>query len=137
VLHNACKRIDSNGAIYAFVYPNLMINRYGPVLDTNVVEPHPCGDPGRCCVTFDYYFENNLPTSFINDCLASSHQIQVEDMAICASVQRGMSSPGGYDGGRYVPSLEHAMRAFHLSLAEDMLGQQRNKVANEIRESLS
>ena len=24
-----------DGAVYAFVYPNFMINRYGPVMDTN------------------------------------------------------------------------------------------------------
>lgn len=38
----------SGQAVYAYVHPNLMINRYGPWLDTNVVYPI---DEKRCvCV---------------------------------------------------------------------------------------
>ncbi len=32
------ERVGGN-AVYAFMYPNLMVNRYGPWLDTNVVMP--------------------------------------------------------------------------------------------------
>ena len=31
-------RLGSN-AVYAYMYPNMMINRYGPWMDTNVVFP--------------------------------------------------------------------------------------------------
>ena len=42
-----------DSALYAFVYPNLMINRYGPWMDTNVVLPGP--GPNECVVLFDYF----------------------------------------------------------------------------------
>ncbi|KAL9325916.1 hypothetical protein ACSQ67_006561 [Phaseolus vulgaris] len=44
-------------AIYAFIYPNFMINRYGPWMDTNLVVPL---GPNKCKVIFDYYLERSL-----------------------------------------------------------------------------
>ncbi|KAK8464784.1 hypothetical protein PHAVU_010G082000, partial [Phaseolus vulgaris] len=44
-------------AIYAFIYPNFMINRYGPWMDTNLVVPL---GPKKCQVIFDYYLERSL-----------------------------------------------------------------------------
>ncbi|MCA9797901.1 MAG: hypothetical protein KC910_39115, partial [Candidatus Eremiobacteraeota bacterium] len=41
------------GALYGWLYPNIMLNRYGPVLDVNVV--YPTG-PRTCRVLFDYWF---------------------------------------------------------------------------------
>lgn len=42
-----------------FVFPNLMINRYGPWMDTNVV--HPTG-PDSCTVRFDWWLEPQRST---------------------------------------------------------------------------
>ena len=39
------------------VYPNLMINRYGPWMDTNVVTPT---GPNTCVVHFEYLLEAHL-----------------------------------------------------------------------------
>ncbi|WIA32975.1 hypothetical protein OEZ86_006137 [Tetradesmus obliquus] len=44
-------------AAYAFVYPNLMINRYGPWMDTNVVLPYSGSSTDRCRVVFDYWLD--------------------------------------------------------------------------------
>ncbi|XP_026458018.1 choline monooxygenase, chloroplastic-like isoform X2 [Papaver somniferum] len=44
-------------AFYAFVYPNFMINRYGPWMDTNLVLPL---GPNKCQVIFDYFLEASL-----------------------------------------------------------------------------
>ena len=41
-----------DSALCAFVYPNLMINRYGPWMDVNVVLPT---GPNECMVLFDYF----------------------------------------------------------------------------------
>ena len=106
------------GALYAFVHPNLMINRYGPVLDVNMALPL---GPDRCQVVFDYFFDARaqLSEAFIASCLERSDQVQQEDIAICASVQKGLSSQG-YDCGRYAPALEHAMHRFHRVLVRDL-----------------
>ena len=41
-------------AAYAFLYPNIMLNRYGPWLDLNIVEPT---GPESCQVQFEYFHE--------------------------------------------------------------------------------
>ena len=43
-------------ALYAWVYPNLMINRYGSMMDINVVTPMGL----KCRVDFDWYMEPDL-----------------------------------------------------------------------------
>jgi choline monooxygenase len=108
------------GALYAYVYPNLMINRYGPVLDTNRVIPM---GPDRCLVVFDYYFERtDGPDSdrFIEDSLASSRGVQGEDADVCARVQRGLAS-SAYDRGRYAPQVEMGEHHFHRLLHADYM----------------
>lgn len=107
------------GAVYAWLYPNLMLNRYGPVLDTNVVVPQ---GPERCRVLFDYWIDPaaaDADPSFVERCLAASEQVQREDEAICESVQRGLAS-SSYEGGFYAPRYEAALRRFHELLASDL-----------------
>ena len=41
------------GALYAWIHPNLMLNRYGNILDTNWVVPLAVD---RCEIVFDYWF---------------------------------------------------------------------------------
>ncbi|MBI3925148.1 MAG: aromatic ring-hydroxylating dioxygenase subunit alpha [Armatimonadetes bacterium] len=104
------------GAVYAWVYPNLMLNRYGPVLDTNWTLPL---GPDRCAVVFDYFFENPHDARFIDDCLKASHQVQEEDIEVCESVQRGLGSTA-YQVGRYAPRVEMGEHHFHRLLASDL-----------------
>ena len=40
--------------MYAMLYPNMMYNRYGPWLDTNLVKP--LAD-GRCVVQIDWFLK--------------------------------------------------------------------------------
>ncbi|PSC73423.1 choline isoform B [Micractinium conductrix] len=84
---------------YIFVYPNLMLNRYGPWLDVNTVVPL---GPERCKVLFDYYLEPALAddAAYIDASLAASDSVQQEDVALCEAVQRGLRSPA-YDTGRW------------------------------------
>merc|ERR1712212_825706 len=51
---NSDQRIGK-GAVYAFMYPNFMINRYGNWMDTNLVLPT---GPESCRVIYDYYLES-------------------------------------------------------------------------------
>lgn len=45
---------DGRSPAYVFVYPNLMINRYGSWMDTNVVRPT---GPATCTVRFDWWLD--------------------------------------------------------------------------------
>jgi choline monooxygenase len=112
------ERIGSE-ALYAFVYPNLMLNRYGPILDTNYVVPL-THDTTR--VVFDFFFrdtESPEAREFIERSLAASHRVQEEDVQICESVQKGLGSPA-YDRGIYAPKIETAAYHFHGLLAADL-----------------
>ncbi len=104
--------------LYAWVYPNLMLNRYGPILDTNLVLPISATETR---VVFDYYFDaaHAADTDFVTRSLAASDRVQQEDIALCESVQRGLASPG-YDRGRYAPKIEIAEHHFHRLLAADL-----------------
>jgi choline monooxygenase len=109
------------GALYAWIYPNFMINRYGPVMDTNYVLPlaH-----DRTRVIFDFYFESvegSEAREFVERSIAASHTVQEEDVAISESVQQGLSS-GAYDQGIYAPAFEAPMYHFHRLLSRDLLG---------------
>jgi len=110
-------RIGS-GAVYAFVYPDLMINRYGPVLDVNLVRPD---GPERCVVTFWWWFDAGCDEDFVADSIASSRRTQEEDVAVSERVQRGLRS-GAWERGRYAPALEMGIHHFHRLLAADLRG---------------
>jgi len=53
VNHAACSA-EGREPAYVFVYPNLMINRYGPWMDTNLVLPT---GPASCTVRFDWWLD--------------------------------------------------------------------------------
>lgn len=108
------------GAAYAFVYPNLMLNRYGPWLDTNTV--YPLG-PNRCRIVFDYFLEKDVAeredaADFVQTSLESSNVVQDEDELLCNGVQAGLVSQG-YNQGRYNPVFEGPMHHFHNMLYDD------------------
>ncbi|KAG0482123.1 hypothetical protein HPP92_010207 [Vanilla planifolia] len=98
-------------ALYAFVYPNFMINRYGPWMDTNLALPL---GPNKCLVIFDYFLDSSLKNDkdFIDRSLEESERVQIEDIELCEGVQKGLESPA-FCCGRYAPSVEMAMHHFH------------------------
>jgi choline monooxygenase len=105
-------------AYYYWIYPNLMINIYDGVMDTNLVIPHAVD---KAEVIFDYYFadvsdqarERNLAS------IAVSEHIQAEDAAICESVQRGLNSRS-YSTGRLSVRREAGEHLFHNLLYRDL-----------------
>jgi choline monooxygenase len=105
------------GALYAWIYPNLMLNRYGPCLDTNVV--HPISER-RCRVTFDFWFDpEQVDEQWVAASLADSEQTQLEDMDVSERVQVGMET-GTWPNGPYAPKVEMAIHHFHRLLASDL-----------------
>lgn len=104
-------------AIYAWVFPNFMINRYGPCLDSNLVIPL---GPDRCEVHYEFYFDPEVggdSQAFVDASMAQADVTQHEDIDICESVQRGLSSRS-YDRGRYAPRVEVGEHHFHCLLAD-------------------
>lgn len=103
-------------ALYAWLYPNLMLNRYGPVLDTNYVVPI---DEHHCEVYFDFFFDDSVDAAWIEASLEQSEVTQREDMWVSAKAQVGMRS-GTWPRGRYAPALEQGVHHFHRLLAADL-----------------
>jgi choline monooxygenase len=107
-------------AYYWWVFPNLMVNVYQGVMDTNLVLPL---GPDRCRVIFDFYFartEGPGVERFIADSMAVAHQVQQEDMGVCDEVQRGLKSRT-YDTGRFSVKRESGGYHFHQLLARKLL----------------
>jgi phenylpropionate dioxygenase-like ring-hydroxylating dioxygenase large terminal subunit len=108
---------QGDNAYYWWIFPNLMINLYQGVMDTNLVLPL---GAERCRVIFDFYFENvagDEAARFNTQSVAVGHQIQQEDVDICEDVQRGLASRA-FDTGRFSVRREAGVYHFHRLLAE-------------------
>jgi choline monooxygenase len=106
-------------AYYYWVYPNFMINCYGSAMDTNLVLPR---GVDRTEVIFDFYFADVSAAAGPRNqaSIDVSHQIQLEDLSICASVQRGLRSRA-YDTGRLSVRREAGEHLFHRLLHADLV----------------
>ena len=102
-------------AYYAWVFPNLMLNLYEGVMDTNLVLPD---GPDACRVVFDFYFAE-ADAEFVARSVAVADQIQGEDVGICEDVQRGLRSRS-YDTGRFSVRREAGGYHFHQMLARKL-----------------
>ena len=103
----------TGGALYAWLEPNFMINRYGACMDSNHVVPL---GPTRCRIDYDFFFEPSQRDDEIAASMRQSDVTQREDIEICESVQRGLASRH-YDRGRYAPRVEQGEHHFHRLLA--------------------
>ena len=105
-------------ALYYWVYPNFIINRYEGAMDTNLVVP--CG-VDRTEVMFDFYFSDVSGTADRRNraSINLSERIQHEDTSICASVQRGLHSRA-YTAGRLSVRREAGEHLFHRLLHADL-----------------
>jgi len=110
---------QGENAFYYWIYPNFMINCYGPAMDTNLVIPR---GVDKTDVIFDFYFtdvsEAARPANLAS--MAVSQEIQDEDVAICVSVQRGLKSRA-YESGRLSVRREAGEHLFHRLLHADLL----------------
>ena len=105
-------------ALYFWLFPNFMINCYAGAMDTNLVIPR---GPDRTDVIFDFYFADVSGSARAQNLqsIAVSEQIQDEDVAICASVQRGLHSRA-YTAGRLSVRREAGEHLFHRLLYDDL-----------------
>jgi choline monooxygenase len=105
-------------ALYYWIYPNFMINWYQGAMDTNLVIPH---GVDKTEVIFDFYFPDiSAEASERNRrSIEVGQRIQDEDVAICKSVQRGLSSRA-YNAGRLSVRREAGEHLFHRLLYADL-----------------
>lgn len=109
-------QVRAGTGYYWWIYPNLMINIYEGLMDTNLVIPQ---GHNRCLVQFDYYFsetDGENKRAFIEKSIEVAHQIQLEDLSICEDVQRGLSS-STFSTGRFSAKREGAGYHFHKMLS--------------------
>jgi choline monooxygenase len=116
---------QGESAYYWWLFPNLMLNLYQGVMDTNYVLPL---GPGSCRVVFDFYFAAALAEDggeearrFREASMAVAHQVQLEDAGICEEVQRGLASQT-FSTGRFSVRREAAGYHFHQLLARQLGG---------------
>src|SRR5207253_11369451 len=102
---------------YFWLFPNLMLNVYPDNFSTNLIVPL---GPHRTLTIFEWYFRDpESVRSTVDDTVAFSDEIQLEDIEICETVQRGLKS-ATYDTGRYSPARENGVHHFHALYAELM-----------------
>jgi choline monooxygenase len=105
-------------AVYAWLFPNIMLNVYLGQMQTNVVLPM---GHDRTKVVFEW-FAAKPPADPATDpewarLVAFSDEIQDEDVDICERVQRNLRSRV-YDRGRYSARRETGVHHFHSLLHE-------------------
>jgi len=98
-----------------------MLNVYPDNFSTNVILPL---GPDRTLTVFEWFFRDPDDAGVrrtIDETVAFSDEIQLEDIAICEAVQRGLASRT-YDRGRYSVRRENGVHHFHRLYAEAMNG---------------
>ncbi|MGA7753611.1 MAG: aromatic ring-hydroxylating dioxygenase subunit alpha [Candidatus Sulfotelmatobacter sp.] len=104
---------------YFWIFPNWMLNCYPDNVSLNVVLPL---EPERSLAIFEWYLpEKDHSGSAAKASVEFSHQIQVEDVAICETVQKNLRSRS-YSRGRFSVKQEKGVHAFHRMYAEMMAG---------------
>ena len=106
-----------NEALYFWIYPNLMVNVYPDNFSTNLILPL---GHGRTLTVFEWFFRDPGKPGVaeeIRRTVEFSDEIQLQDIAICESVQKGLKSRT-YDRGRYSVRRENGVHHFHTLLAQ-------------------
>lgn len=101
-----------------FLWPNLTLMRYPGRGNFMVWKIIPAG-PEETCEEFDFFFETDTPNEAATEAIKYIDEVlQVEDIGLVESVQRGMRTPA-FEQGRYVINhrkssmSEHAVHHFH------------------------
>jgi choline monooxygenase len=102
---------------YFWVFPNWMLNCYPDNVSLNIIVPL---EAERTLAIFEWYLpDRELHSKAARDAVEFSHQIQLEDVAICERVQKNLHSRS-YERGRYSVKQEKGVHAFHRMYAEVM-----------------
>ncbi len=113
----ACEDLTTD---YFWIFPNWMLNCYPDNVSLNLVLPV---EPERTLAIFEWYLpEKDHAGPAAKASVEFSHQIQIEDVAICETVQKNLRSRS-YSRGRYSVKQEKGVHAFHRMYAEAMRDQ--------------
>ncbi len=95
---------------YVFLWPNFMLNIYpGPGnVSLNLILPRSTGETRAI---YEYCFVDEVAEQEVDEFIAFIDQVQREDIVLCESVQRGLSS-GYFEQGKLMLSRESALRHF-------------------------
>ncbi len=112
---------NEDEALYFWIYPNLMLNVYPDNFSTNLILP--VGHE-RTLTVFEWFFpepEKAETREAIRRTVEFSDEIQLQDIAICEAVQKGLKSRT-YDRGRYSVRRENGVHHFHGLLSAALRG---------------
>lgn len=102
---------------YFWIFPNWMLNCYPDNVSLNIVLPI---EPERTLAIFEWYLPESVQASpSAKASVEFSHQIQIEDVAICETVQKNLRSRS-YSRGRFSVKQEKGVHAFHRMYAQTM-----------------
>jgi len=102
---------------YFWIFPNWMLNCYPDNVSLNIVLPL---DAERSMAIFEWYLpEKDHASPAAKAAVEFSHQIQIEDVGICETVQKNLRSRS-YSRGRYSVTQEKGVHAFHRMYASAM-----------------
>jgi choline monooxygenase len=102
---------------YFWIFPNWMLNCYPDNISLNIVLPI---SPDRSLAVFEWYLpEREHGGAAAKASVEFSHQIQIEDVAICEIVQKNLQSRS-YSRGRFSVKQEKGVHAFHCMYEEAM-----------------
>ena len=102
---------------YFWIFPNWMLNCYPDNVSLNIVVPLA---PERSLAVFEWYLpEKEHGSAAAKASVEFSHQIQVEDVGICETVQKNLRSRS-YSRGRFSVKQERGVHAFHRMYAATM-----------------
>ena len=106
-----------------WLWPNLSIEVFPGAPNVNIFHHVPMG-PERTMHVFEFYMQSPDPTPEQQDAIRYIDEVlQVEDIALVESVQRGLKSRG-YNQGRFIVDpgrtdmSEHAVHHFHTLVAK-------------------
>jgi len=104
-------------ALYYWVFPNWMLNVYPDNMSLNIVLPL---GVDRTVTVFEWFRHDGASAHEIERTVAFSDEIQLEDIAICEAVQRGLAS-GAYDAGRLSVLRENGVHHFQRLVHEHLV----------------
>ena len=104
---------------YAYLWPNFTINIYpGGHVSLNLFIPV---DVNRTLAVYDYCFAEEVSEEVAQQFVRFIDQVQLEDVALCESVQRGLR--GGYfEQGKLMLTRENGLRHFQKLVYREMVG---------------
>jgi choline monooxygenase len=113
-------RAEVESGFYAYIWPTFTVNIYpGPGnVSLNLIQPL---DIDRTRMVYEFCFVDEVGTQESDDFIRFIHQVQLEDTALCESVQRGVRS-GYWERGQLMLTRERGIRHFQRLYQRIMAG---------------